>query len=167
MRTLLILDGTNQVDEALAEARTLCDPGDKLTVLAVAQKPAPELLGTEPGPASTEPYTGGVVGGVASGGPDVPVIESEDATERRVAGELRDELDEHTAGLNNNGVPIWTQAIVRDAPAEAVAAYIRSSDVNRIVIPRSSMDRIRELLDGGEGKQTLNGELAPVIVLPS
>jgi nucleotide-binding universal stress UspA family protein len=167
MRTLLILDGTNRVDEALADARTLCDPGDKLTILAVAEKPSAALLGTEPGPASTEPYTGGVVGGVASGSPDVPVLESDDATERRVAGELRDELDEHTARLDDDGVPIWTQAIVRDAPAEAVAEYIRSSDVNRIAIPRSSMDRIREMLTGSEGKRTLDGELAPVIVLPS
>jgi len=97
MRTLLILDGTNRIDEALADAQELCDPGDKLTVLAVAEKPPAQLLGTQPGPASTEPYTGGTVGGVASGSPDVPVIESEDATERRVAGELRDELDERTA----------------------------------------------------------------------
>lgn len=166
MRTLLILDGINQVDAALADAQALCDPGDKLTVLAVAEKPAPELLGTQPGPAATEPYTGGFAGGVASGSPDVPVIESEDATERRVAGDLRDELDEHTAKFDGD-LPIWTQAIVRDAPAEAVAAYIRSSDIGRIAIPRSSMDRMRQLLAGHEGKQTLDGKLAPVILLPS
>jgi nucleotide-binding universal stress UspA family protein len=167
MRTLLIVDGTNSADEALRDARILCDPGDKLTVLAVAEKPPAELLGTQPGPAATEPYTGGAVGGIASGSPDVPIIESDDATERRVAGELRDELDQHTARLDSRGVEIWTQAIVRDAPGEAVAAYVRSSDVNRIVLPRSSIDRIRELLDGTDGKKTLEGELAPVIILPS
>ena len=167
MRTLLILDGTNLVDEALSDTRALCDPGDKLTILAVAEKPPGEMLGMTPGPASVEPFTGGTVGGVGGTASDVPVIESEDATERRVAGELRDRLDQHAAEMKDDDVEIWTQAIVRDEPAEAVASYVRSSDVGRIVLPRSSLDRIRELLAGRDGDDTLEGRLAPVIVLPS
>jgi nucleotide-binding universal stress UspA family protein len=162
MRTLLILDGTNALDEALADARALCDPGDKLTVLAVAEKPPPALIGSRPSPAIAEPVTG-----VSGGGSDVPVFESNDATERRVAGELRDRLDEQAAELREDHVELWTQAIVRDAPGEAVAAYVRSSDIARIALPRSSLPRLREMLDGSGGKDAIEGRLAPVIVLPA
>jgi nucleotide-binding universal stress UspA family protein len=168
LRTLLILDGTNLVDEALTDARVLCDPGDKLTILAVAEKPPGELIGSRPSPVAMDPYTGGTVGGVGThGGSDVPVFESDDDTEARVAGELRDRLDEHLAEFEEDEVELWTQAIVRDAPGEAVAAYVRSSDVARIVLPRSSLTRLQKLLEGSDGKDTLQGRLAPVIVLPA
>jgi hypothetical protein len=163
-RTLLILDGTNQLRDALTEASHLCDPGDKLTVLAVAEKPSPALLGTERSPMTAEPYTGGGLGTVASSGAsDVPVFEADDATERRVAGELRDQLDEQVATFDSGDIELWTQAIVRDEPAEAVAAYVRSSDVERIAVPRASLPRLRELL----GVSAMDGGLAPVILLPS
>ena len=168
MRTLLILDGTNLVEEALLDAKLLCDPGDKLTVLAVAEKPPGEMIGSQPSPVAMDPYTGGTVGGAGTrGGADVPVFESTDNTEARVAGELRDRLDEHLAEFEDDEVELWTQAIVRDAPGEAVAAYVRSSDVARIVLPRSSLTRLQKLLEGSDGQDTLRGRLAPVIVLPA
>jgi hypothetical protein len=161
-RTLLILDGTNQLESSLAEARYLCDPGDKLTILAVAEKPAAALLSTQVSQMAAEPYTGGALGSVTPlGAPDNPQFESDDATERRVAGDLRDQLDSQVEALKTDGIELWTQAIVRDEPAEAVAAYIRSSDIERVVVPRASLPRLHELL----GENTLNGRLAPVIVL--
>lgn len=166
MRTLLILDGTNHFDEALNDTKALCGPGDKLTVLAVAEKPAPAILGYEPSPANIEPYTGAPVGRVGVG-PDLPVLESEDDTDARVAGDLRDSLDEHTAKADTGGIDIWTQAIVRDELGEAVAEYVRSSDIDRIVYPRSAMPRLREMLKNHEGLDAIEGRLAPVIVLPT
>jgi hypothetical protein len=163
-RTLLILDGTNQLETALAEARYLCDPGDKLTILTVAEKPAPALLGMQVSPVAAELYTGTALGSLAPrGAPDNPRFESDDATERRAAGDLRDQLDDQIETLRADDIELWTQAIVRDEPAEAVAAYIRSSDIERIAVPRASVPRLRELL----GESTLDGRLAPVIVLSS
>ena len=168
MRTLLLIDGTNLVEEALLDARLLCDPGDKLTILAVAEKPPAELTGSKPSPVAMDTFRGGTVGGVGNhGGSDVPVFESDEDTEARVAGELRDRLDEHLAEFEDEEVELWTQAIVRDAPGEAVAAYVRSSDVARIVLPRSSLTRLQKLLEGSDGQDTLRGRLAPVIVLPA
>ena len=167
MRTLLILDGTHHVDEALKEASALCETGDKLTMLAISEKPPAEVIGMEPGPTMADPYTGGGIGGLASGGAEIPVLETDDDTERRVAGELRDSLDQHTAHADLDGLDVWTQAIVRDEPGEAVANYVRSSDIDRIVVPRSSLEHIRELLERDSGGETLDGTLAPVIVLPS
>jgi nucleotide-binding universal stress UspA family protein len=166
LRTLLILDGTNYFDEALDDAKALCDPGDKLTVLAVAEKPAPAVLGYEPSPTNIEPYTGVTIGRVGVG-PDLPVLESEDDTDARVAGELRDSLDEHAAKADTSGIDVWTQAIVRDEPGEAVAEYVRSSDIDRIVFPRSALQRLREMLKGHDGMDAIEGRLAPVIVLPT
>lgn len=167
-RTLLILDGTNELEAALADARHLCDPGDKLTVLAVAEKPSPAILGTKPSPAAADPYTGsGPSGGVQPrGGLDVPEVESEDATERRVAGDLRDKLDEKVAEFDAGDVEVWTQAIVRDEPAEAVANYIRSSDVTQIAVPRRSLPRLHELLRK-HGEDPLDGKVTPLIILPA
>jgi hypothetical protein len=163
-RTLLILDGTTQLEDALAETRHLCDPGDKLTILSVAEKPAPALLGSQLSSVGATPYTAGALGSLAPrGAPDNPRFESDDATERRMAGELRDRLDEQVANLAEDEIELWTEAIVRDAPAEAVAAYIRSSDIERVAVPRASLPRLRELLGAG----MLDGRLAPVVVLSS
>jgi hypothetical protein len=96
----------------------------------------------------------------------VPIIESEDDAERRAAGELRDALDEKIAG-RTNGVDVWTQAIVRDKPAEAVADYMRQSGFAEIAVPQGSLDRLHELLTDDEGQDALDGSLAPVLVLPA
>ena len=53
-RILLILDGTDRLDAALAEVTYLCDPNDRLTVLAVAETPPRELLGSRPARSSAE-----------------------------------------------------------------------------------------------------------------
>jgi hypothetical protein len=161
LRTLLILDGTNHFDEALSDARALCQPGDKLTVLAVAEKPQPEIIGYEP-PTVVEPLAGRV-----GAGPDVPIMESDEETDARVAGELRDSLDEQAAMADTSGIDLWTQAIVRDEPGAAVAEYVRSSDIDRIVFPRSAVQKLRDLFQDRGGMDAIEGRLAPVIVLPT
>jgi hypothetical protein len=161
-RILLILDGTEAVDAALSEVKHLCDPNDKLTVLAVAQTPRREVLGMEP--ASSLSPTGGP--SWTGGGLDVPIMESEGEAESRFAGELRDALDSHVARAEN-GIRIWTQAIVRDRPAEAVANYVRASDFEELTVPRRSLPRLHELLTDPAGQDALDGTLAPVIVLPA
>ena len=94
-------------------------------------------------------------------------METDDDTDARVAGELRDSLDKQTAKADTSGIDIWTQAIVRDELGEAVAEYVRSSDIDRIVYPRSAMPRLRELLKNREGLDAIEGRLAPVVVLPT
>jgi hypothetical protein len=165
-RILLILDGTDRLDDALAEVKYLCDPNDRLTVLAVAETPPRALLGSKPYPVSPDLYMdpAGNVGAAAPS--DVPILESEDETERRIAGELRDTLDEHVAAMQN-GIRIWTQAIVRDRPAEAVAEYVRASDFEEVAVPRRSLARLHDILTDGAGQDALDGTLAPVIVLPA
>ncbi len=165
-RILLILDGTDRLDAALAEVTHLCDPNDKLTVLAVAETPRRELIGTRPARVAPEPYTGPAVATGAISGIDVPILESEDETERRIAGQLRDILDERVGALHN-GIRIWTQAIVRNQPAEAVAEYVRASDFAEVTVPRRSLLRLHELLTDAAGQDALDGSLAPVIILPA
>jgi hypothetical protein len=165
-RILLILDGTDRLDAALAEVKHLCDPNDRLTILAVAETPPRELLGMRPSNVTPEPYVGpaGAVGPVS--GLEVPILEGEDATERRIAGELRDVLDERVGALQN-GIRIWTQAIVRDQPAVAVAEYVRATDFAEVAVPRRSLPRLHALLTDTAGQDALDGTLAPVIVLPA
>jgi hypothetical protein len=97
---------------------------------------------------------------------DVPVIEAEDETERRIAGELRDVLDERIGALQDT-IRIWSQAIVRVQPAEAVAEYVRASDFAEVAVARRSLPRLHELLTDQTGQDALDGSLAPVIVLPA
>jgi nucleotide-binding universal stress UspA family protein len=165
-RILLILDGTDRLDEAMAEVKHLCDPNDKLTILSVAETPSPEVLGMRPSHITPEPYTGPGGAPTAPSGLDVPIMESEGDVERRIAGELRDALDERVGALQN-GIRIWTQAIVRDRPATAVADYVRASDFEEVAVPRRSLDRLHELLTDPSGQDALDGSLAPVIVLPA
>jgi hypothetical protein len=165
-RILLILDGTDRLDTAMNEVKHLCDPHDKLTVLAVAETPPRELIGSTPPRTEPEPYTAHTAGIAASTGSDVPVFEDEDDVERRIAGELRDTLDESLTGMQN-GIAVWTQAIVRDKPATAVAEYVRASDFAEVAVPRRSLSRLHELLTDDAGQDALDGSLAPVIVLPA
>ena len=66
-----------------------------------------------------------------------------------------------------NGIRMWTQAIVRDRPAQAVAEYVRSSDFAEVAVPRRSLARLHELLTDNRGQDALDGNLVPVIVLPA
>jgi hypothetical protein len=165
-RILLILDGTDGLDNAMAEVKHLCDPNDKLTVLAVAETPSREIIGSMPPRVEPEPYTAHTAGVAASTGSDVPIFEEEDEVERRIAGELRDRLDERLTGMQN-GIAVWTQAIVRDKPATAVADYVRVSDFAEVAVSRGSLSRLHELLTDDAGQDALDGTLAPVIVLPA
>jgi hypothetical protein len=165
-RILLILDGTDQLESALAEVQHICDPGDKLTVLAVAEKPGAEVLGMAPRDIYPEPLTGPGGSVAARIAPDAPVLEATADTESRVAGELRDALDARVAKLDKDGVDIWTQAIVRDEPAEAVAEYARASGFAEVAVSRKSLDRLHELLTDKDGSDVLDGSIAPVILLP-
>jgi hypothetical protein len=165
-RILLILDGTDRLDAALSEVKHLCDPNDRLTVLAVAETPPKELSGMRPSTVSARTVQGidGFTGMPLPS--DLPVIEHEDEAERRFAGELRDILDERIGALQDS-IRIWTQAIVRERPAEAVAEYVRASDFAEVAVPRRSLPRLHELLTDPAGQDALDGSLAPVIVLPA
>jgi hypothetical protein len=168
-RILLILDGTDRLEPALMEAKELCTTDDKLTVLAVAETPAREVLDTQrPGGPVPQPQPYAPVAGDvgARSAPDVPIIESEDDVARRAAGELRDTLDAKIGG-SANGIEVWTQAIVRDKPAEAVADYVRQSGFAEVAVPEGSLDRLHELLTDDDGQDALDGSLAPVVVLPA
>jgi nucleotide-binding universal stress UspA family protein len=143
-RLLVPVDGVDDADEAIRALPQVCEPGDEIVLLAVAEEPDKELSGSRPLSAIPEPYTG------PAGGPgplvpnDIPTFVSTEEIKEVQTRELYEALHIRGVQLKDKGFGVNVHVIFSDHPAKAILDYARDIDPAQIYMTRRGHERLYE-----------------------
>jgi len=164
---LVPLDGTKNAEGALPFLAELCQPGDRVVLLAVRTPERPSEVGTVPG----QPVGGGFAG--PSGGvvglvtPDRPrYSETTEQTQQRQRSETADYLERLAKPLRASGVEVLTEVLLADRPAATIVDYARKARPTLIAMLRRTRLGLGERFFGSVATEVAEAEVAPVLFVP-
>jgi nucleotide-binding universal stress UspA family protein len=166
-KILLTLDGNRSAAAAMRVIADVCAPEDEVTLLAVAALPAPVRQTADAGrsivPGRAAPLLAGVAQAVEA---DVPLfIESRDQAIQRTEDELKDYLEDKSAGLRGLGLRIEKRILLDHNAGEAIVRFAEAYEPDFIVLPLRARSRIGEMLFGSVASAILRSNVAPVILV--
>jgi hypothetical protein len=141
MRVLVPVDGIEDAEAAIRGLPNVLEPGDEVVLLAVAEEPDAELIGSQPGEVIPgNPYIG-AAGSLAPVQPnDVPVFMSSEEIIEREGRELREALESRASSLRALGMEVRVDSFFSDERAEAILSYARNIEPTNIAATQHTYD---------------------------
>jgi nucleotide-binding universal stress UspA family protein len=167
-RVLIPLDRTDRAEAALGFLPAICEPGDELILLSIAEPGQPLQRGMRPG-RIVRADVGGPIGGVsAASRPDFPVYaETRDQTIQRQIDEMMDYLRPLASKLEGQGYKVTTACEISPEPSEAIAEVARQVKPSFIMMQRTTHPGFGERLFGTVAQHVIREDIAPMLILPS
>jgi nucleotide-binding universal stress UspA family protein len=162
------LDRTDKAELALKAVSDLCDKGDEVILLSIAEEARPPVRRMRPGRVIVG-GEGGPAGGVSGAArPDLPVYaESYDQTVQRQLNELEDYLRPKARELEAQGFHVSMAFEINDDPADAIADVARRAKPSFIIMVRTTHPGIGQRVFGTVAQQVIREDVAPVMILPA
>jgi len=167
-RVLVPLDRTDKAELALKAIPELCDKGDEVVLLSIAEEERPLQRGMRPGRIVRGAVAGASGGGVAGAArPDLPVyVETQDQAMQRQLGEMEDYMRPKARALEAQGFGVSMAFEISDDPARAIVDVARQLKPNFIVMVRTSHPGVGERVFGTVAQQVIREDVAPVVIVP-
>ena len=168
-RVLLPLDRTNKSEEALKALPGLCDKGDEIILLSIAEEERTPQRGMRPGRVVRGGSVGGPAGGVAGvARPDLPVYaETHDQTTQRQLDEMESYMTPKARALESQGFIVAMAFEISEDPARAIVEVAKQTKPNYIVMMRTTHPGIGQRVFGTVAQQVIRADVAPVVILPA
>jgi nucleotide-binding universal stress UspA family protein len=147
----------------MARLPEVCEPGDEVTLLAVAKPAARQQVGSRPLRAATS-FADASGTARMTPGRDTPVFETrEQAYERQMAA-LSSYLNRNADALQSQGFRVYIRPVVATDPAQSIIEYARTHRPDVIVMVRRTLDP-RRWIFGSVSSAVVRAKAAPVLLL--
>lgn len=167
-RVLVPLDRSKGAEEALKVLPEVCEKGDEIILLSIAEPDRETQVGMRPGRiirGGGMGSPGGSVGGFTR--PDMPVYaETSDQAIQRALDELQTYLSPKATALEEQGFSVDMAFEISSNPAEAIVEVARRSKPTFIVMARTTHPGIAQRMFGTVAQQVIREDVAPVMILP-
>ena len=167
-RVLVPLDRTERSELALKALPEICEPGDDVVLLSIAEQEHQLERGVRPG----RTVRGGVAGPAGGGteavaGPDLPeYAETRDQTYQRQLDEMEDYLRPKARALEAQGFRVSMAFEISNQPAQAIVDVARLWKPTFIMMARTTHPGVGGRLFGTVAQQVIREDVAPVMILP-
>jgi nucleotide-binding universal stress UspA family protein len=167
-RVLIPLDQSEGAENVLKVLSTVCEKGDEVILLSIAQPERETPSGVRPGRIIMGSGMGVPGGGVAGfTRPDMPVYaDTSDQASQRQLDELQSYLSPKARVLEANGFTVHMAFEIGNDPAAAIAAVARQTKPTFIVMARTTRPGIAQRVFGTVAQQVIREDVAPVMILP-
>jgi nucleotide-binding universal stress UspA family protein len=168
-RVLVPLDRSKSAESALKVLPEVCEKGDEVILLSIAEPEREMQIGLRPGRVirGTNPGSGGGGGIAAFARPDMPIYgETGDQAIQRQLDELQDYLSPKARELTAQGFNVDMAFEISNHPAEAIVEVARKCTPSFIVMARTAHPGVAERLFGTVAQQVIREDVAPVMILP-
>jgi nucleotide-binding universal stress UspA family protein len=166
-RVLVPLDRSERADQTLKVLPAVCDKGDEIILLSIAEPEGETQTGMRPGRVV---MGGGVTSSGGAAGfarPDMPVYaETADQASQRQLDELETYLSPKARELQDAGFDVHMAFEISDDPAEAILEVARRTQPTFIVMARTTHPGIAQRVFGTVAQQVIRQDIAPVMILP-
>jgi nucleotide-binding universal stress UspA family protein len=163
-RVLVPLDLSKRAEDALKLLPTVCEKGDEIILLSVAEPERELQIGLRPGR-----VVRGSFGGVATGfaRPDMPIYgETADQALQRQLDELESYLTPRARALEAEGFSVDLAFEISRDPAAAIVEVAKKVKPTFIVMARTTHPGIGQRVFGTVAQQVIREDVAPVMILP-
>lgn len=168
-RVLVPLDRTDRAEEALKALPQICDKGDEIILLSIAEPVSQTVKGHRPGKVVAAANVAGPGGGVPGvTWPDLPdYVETMDQTIARQLDELEGYLSPKAHALEQQGFKVDMAFEINDDAAEAIVDVAKRCKPTFIAMVRTTHPGIGERVFGTVAQHVIREDIAPVMILPS
>jgi nucleotide-binding universal stress UspA family protein len=167
-RVLIPLDRTDRAEAALKLLPSVCEKGDEVVLLSIAEPQRELQTGVRPGRVvmgSVATSTGGAAGFAR---PDLPIYgETADQALQHQLDELETYLMPKARELENEGFNVHTAFEINRDPAAAIVEVARRVKPSFIVMVRTTHPGIAQRVFGTVAQQVIREDVAPVMILPA
>ena len=166
-RVLVPLDRTDKAELALHALPTLCDKGDEVILLTIAEEDRPLQLGVRPGRIVRGPVLGPAGGVAGASRPDLPVYaETHDQAMRRQLDEMEDYMRPKARELESQGFNVSMAFEISNDPARAIVDVARHAKPTFIIMVRTTHPGAGQRVFGTVAQHVIREDVAPVLILP-
>jgi nucleotide-binding universal stress UspA family protein len=168
-RSVLVpLDRSDRSEEALKMLPSVCEKGDHIILLSIAEPERELQTGMRPGRVirgGGMASPGGAVAGFTR--PDMPIYgETSDQAFQHQLDELEGYLAPRARALVEQGFSVDVAFEISTHPAEAIVEVARKSMPTFIVMARTTHPGIAQRMFGTVAQQVIRENVAPVMILP-
>jgi nucleotide-binding universal stress UspA family protein len=167
-RVLIPLDSSEHAEDALRVLSSVCEKGDEVILLSIAEPARETPAGMRPGRVIMGTAMGSTAGGV--GGfvrPDMPIYaETSDQATQRQLDELEGYLTPKARALESDGFQVSMAFEISKDPAEAIVDVARKLKPTFIVMARTTHPGIAQRVFGTVAQQVIREDVAPVMIVP-
>jgi nucleotide-binding universal stress UspA family protein len=165
---LIPLDRSERAEDALTVLSQVCEKGDDVVLLSIAQPERETQVGLRPGRVIMSTGLGSSGGGAAGfARPDMPVYgETSDQATQRQLDELETYLSPRAKGLQEQGFSVHMAFEISDNPAGAIVEVARRVKPTFIMMARTTHPGIAQRVFGTVAQQVIREDVAPVMILP-
>ena len=164
-KILVPLDGSPDAEAALAVVMKVCDKGDEIILLTVANPDEPvevHQVNTKPGSIVIAPS--GILSSTAH---DMPVYAETPAQAlEQMQARLGDYLDSKADLLRKDGFQVLTAVEFSEDAANAIVAFARSCNPAFLVMTRTRHPNVSERIFGTVAQHVVRADVAPVMIAP-
>jgi nucleotide-binding universal stress UspA family protein len=167
-RVLIPLDRSERAEAALKALPDVCEKGDELILLSVAEPGHETPMGIRPGRVIMSSGLANPGGGAAGfARPDMPVYaETADQASQRQLDELETYLSPKAKALEEQGYGVHLAFEISNDPAQAIVEVARRTKPTFIVMTRTTHPGIAQRVFGTVAQQVIREDVAPVMILP-
>jgi nucleotide-binding universal stress UspA family protein len=167
-RVLVPLDRTDKAEMALKALPDLCDKGDEVILLSIAEQAQPLQRGTRPGRIVRAQVIGPAGGVAGAARPDFPVYaETADQAMQRQLDEMEDYMRPKSRELESQGFQVSMAFEISDDPARAIVDVARHVKPSFIMMVRTTHPGVGQRVFGTVAQHVIREEVAPVMILPA
>lgn len=167
-RVLIPLDRSEHGENALKVLPAVCEKGDEVILLSIAEPERETPTGVRPGRVIMASGMGSPGGGAAGfARPDMPVYaETSDQAFQRQLDDLQTYLAPKAKALEADGFHVSMAFEISRDPAEAIIEVARKSQPSFIVMARTTHPGIAQRVFGTVAQQVIREDVAPVMIVP-
>jgi len=167
-RVLVPLDRSKRAEDALKTLPTVCEKGDEVILLSIAEPERELQTGMRPGRVIMGSGMGTNSGGAAGfTRPDLPIYgETADQALQHQLDELEGYLSPKAKALEAAGFNVSVAFEISSNPAEAIVEVARKVKPTFIVMARTTHPGISARVFGTVAQQVIREDVAPVMILP-
>jgi nucleotide-binding universal stress UspA family protein len=168
-RVMIPLDRSERAERALSAIPAMCEQGDEIVLLSIAEPEHETQSGVRHGRVIMGSGMGVPAGGAVAGvtRPDMPVYaETSDQAARRQLDELEGYLRPKARALETEGYNVHLAFELGAKPEDAIVEAARKLNPTFILMTRSSRTGIAQRVFGTVAQHVIQADVAPVMLLP-
>jgi nucleotide-binding universal stress UspA family protein len=167
-RVLVPLDRSKRAEDALKLLPTVCEKGDDVVLLSIAEPEKELQTGMRPGRVIMSSGMGTNSGGAAGfTRPDLPIYgETADQALQHQLDELESYLSPKARALEGEGFTVSMAFEISRDPAAAIIEVAKKVKPSFILMARTTHPGIGQRVFGTVAQQVIREDVAPVMILP-